>query len=112
MIKIIENALKDLAGMQLNLESDIARTWIAEKVEKAITDNRKAIANETADYILKDINCNTTIAVDDVITTAMENNGYTKGDSGYDINNGKRNIIFHTKNGSKFEVTFRRIWDT
>ena len=36
MIKIIENALRDLAGMQLNLESDVARTWIAQKVEKAI----------------------------------------------------------------------------
>jgi len=132
MIEIIEKALKDLSGMQLNLESNIARTWIAEKVEKAITDNRKAIANETADYILEDINCNTISKastqyqqikkdltqivpeqnIDDVITTAMENNGYTKGDSGYDINNGTRDIIFHTKNGSKFEVTFRRLWDT
>ena len=30
MIKIIEDVLKDLVGMQLNLESDVARTWIAQ----------------------------------------------------------------------------------
>jgi len=109
MIKIIENALKNLAGMQLNLESDIARTWIAEKVEKAITDNRKAIANETADYILKDINCNTTMAVDDVIVSAMKQQGYTKGDSGYDFRSGKRDITFHAPNGDQYEVTFRQL---
>ena len=42
----------------------------------------------------------------------MENNGYTKGDSGYEMETGKRDIIFHTKDGHKFEVTFRRIWNT
>jgi copper chaperone CopZ len=104
MIKIIENALKDLAGMQLNIESDVARTWIAQKVATAITEQQDI--NEVLTKIVPEQN------IDDVITTAMENNGYTKGDSGYDINNGTRDIIFHTKNGSKFEVTFRRLWDT
>ena len=111
MIEIIEKALKDLSGMQLNLESDIARTWIAQKVEKAITDNRKAIANETADYILKDINCNTTMEVDDVIVSAMETEGYIKGDSGYDFRSGKRDITFHAPNGNVYVVVFRKLND-
>ena len=41
MIKIIENALRNLSDMQLNLESDVARTWIAEKVATAIKEQQK-----------------------------------------------------------------------
>ena len=41
MIKIIENALRNLSDMQLNLESDVARTWIAEKVATAIKGKNK-----------------------------------------------------------------------
>ena len=40
----------------------------------------------------------------------MKNNGYTKGDSGYDMRTGKRDITFHTEDDQQFEVTFRRIW--
>ena len=107
MIKIIENALKDLAGMQLNIESDVARTWIAQKVEKAIVAKQK----ESNDIIaeVKAANVNTTMNVDDVIVSAMENNGYTKGDSGYDFRSGKRDITFHTNNKEIYEVTFRQI---
>jgi len=47
--------------------------------------------------------------VDDVIVSAMENNGYTKGDSGYDFRSGKRDITFHTSNKEIYEVTFRQI---
>jgi copper chaperone CopZ len=102
MIKIIENALKDLAGMQLNIESDVARTWIAQKVATAITEQQDI--NEVLTKIVPEQN------IDDVITTAMKNNGYTKGDSGYDMRTGKRDITFHTEDGQQFEVTFRRIW--
>ena len=104
MIKTIENVLKDLVGMQLNLGSDVARTWIAEKVAAAIKEQQDI--TKVLTQIVPEQN------IDDVIVTAMQNNGYTKVDSGYDINNGKRNIIFHTKDDHKFEVTFRRIWDT
>ena len=48
--------------------------------------------------------------IDDVIVTAMENNGYNKGDSGYEMGTGKRDITFHTADDQRFEVTFRRIW--
>ena len=107
MIKIIENALKDLAGLQLNLESEVARTWIAEKVEKAIVAKQK----ESDDIIaeVKAVDVNTTMNVDDVIVSAMENNGYTKGDSGYDFRSGKRDVTFHTSNKEIYEVTFRQI---
>ena len=40
----------------------------------------------------------------------LQNNGYTKGDSGYEMGTGKRDITFHTADDQKFEVTFRRIW--
>jgi hypothetical protein len=108
MIKIIENALKDLAGMQLNIESDVARTWIAQKVEKAIVAKQK----ESDDIIaeVKAVNVNTNMNVDDVIVSAMEHEGYSKGDSGYDFRSGKRDITFHTEDDQQFEVTFRRIW--
>ena len=107
MIKIIENALKDLAGLQLNLESEVARTWIAEKVEKAIVAKQK----ESDDIIaeVKAVNVNTTMNVDDVIVSAMESEGYSKGDSGYDFRSGKRDIMFHASNNEEYEVTFRQI---
>jgi hypothetical protein len=107
MIKIIENALKDLAGMQLNIESDVARTWIAQKVEKAIVAKQK----ESDDIIaeVKAVNVNTTMNVDDVIVSAMEHEGYSKGDSGYDFRSGKRDIIFHAPNNDQYEVTFRQL---
>lgn len=107
MIKIIENALKDLAGMQLNLESDVARTWIAEKVAAAITKQQTETENIIAE--VKAVDVNTTMNVDDVIVSAMESNGYTKGDSGYDFRSGKRDITFHTSNKEIYEVTFRQI---
>lgn len=96
--------MKEFADKQINLQSETARTMIATTIAKAVTQHQQIEKDLT--QIVPEQN------IDDVITTAMENNGYTKGDSGYDINNGKRNIIFHTKNDSKFEVTFRRLWDT
>ena len=102
MIKIIEEALKNLAGMQLNIESDVARTWIAEKVAGAIKEQQDI--TKVLTKIVPEQN------IDDVITTAMQNNGYTKGDSGYEMGTGKRDITFHTEDDQKFEVTFRRIW--
>ena len=101
MIKIIENALRDLAGMQLNLESDVARTWIAQRIEKAITEHQQIEKDLT--QIVPELN------VDDVIVSAMENNGYTKGDSGYDFRSGKRDITFHAPNNDQYEVVFRKI---
>jgi|TARA_B110000495_G_C22661793_1_gene391661 hypothetical protein len=100
MIKIIENALKNLAGMQLNLESDVARYWIAEKVAAAITEHQE-IVNLT--QIVPELN------IDDVITTAMQNNGYAKGDSGYDMRLGIRDVTFHADNDDAYEVTFRKL---
>tara|TARA_B100002019_G_scaffold268648_1_gene260788 strand:+ start:1058 stop:1375 length:318 start_codon:yes stop_codon:yes gene_type:complete len=102
MIKIIEKELKSLSDMQLNLESDVARTWIAEKVSNAIKQHQDI--NDTLTQIVPEQN------IDDVIVTAMKNNGYTKGDSGYDMRTGKRDITFYTEDDQKFEVTFRRIW--
>ena len=107
MIKIIENALRDLAGMQLNLESDVARTWIAQKVEKAITERQQQSEDVLAE--IAEINRNTTMGVDDVIVSAMEHEGYIKGDSGYDFRSGKRDITFHAPNGEQYEVVFRKI---
>ena len=104
MIKIIEKTMKEFADKQINLQSETARTMIATTIAKAVTQHQQIEKDLT--QIVAEQN------IDDVITTAMENNGYTKGDSGYDINNGTRDIIFHTKDGSKFEVTFRRLWDT
>ena len=107
MIKTIEEALRNLAGMQLNLESDVARTWIAEKVATAIIKQQTETENIIAE--VKDVDVNTTMNVDDVIVSAMENNGYTKGDSGYDFRSGKRDVTFHTSNKEIYEVTFRQI---
>ena len=107
MIKIIENALRDLAGMQLNLESDVARTWIAQKVEKAITERQQQSEDVLAE--IAEINRNTTMEVDDVIVSAMETEGYIKGDSGYDFRSGKRDITFHAPNKDQYEVVFRKI---
>ena len=107
MIKIIENALRDLAGMQLNLESDVARTWIAQKVEKALLEKQKQSDDVLAE--IAEINRNTTMGVDDVIVSAMETEGYIKGDSGYDFRSGKRDITFHAPNGDQYEVIFRKI---
>ena len=101
MIKIIEEALKDLADMQLNLSSDVARTWIAEKVATAITEHQDITKDLT--QIVPELN------IDDVITTAMKNNGYNKGDSGYDMRTGKRDITFYTADDQSFEVTFRKL---
>jgi len=101
MIKTIENALKDLADMQLNLASDVARTWIAEKVAVAITEHQDM--TEVLTQVVPELN------IDDVITTAMKNNGYRKGDSGYDMQTGKRDITFHTSDNDEYEVTFRKI---
>ena len=105
MIKIIENALKDLAGMQLNLESDVARTWIAQRVEKALIEKQQ----QTDNIITEAKSVDTNMSVDDVIVSAMENNGYSKGDSGYDFRSGKRDITFHASNEDQYEVTFRQI---
>lgn len=104
MIKIIEKTIKEFADKQINLQSESARTMIATTIAKAVAQHQQIEKDLT--QIVPELN------IDDVIVTAMQNNGYTKGDSGYDINNGKRNIMFHTKDDHKFEVTFRRIWDT
>ena len=105
MIKIIEDALRNLAGMQLNIESDVARTWIAQRVEKALIEKQQQTDNIITEAKSVDTNMN----VDDVITSAMKNNGYSKGDSGYDFRSGKRDITFHTADDQRFEVTFRQI---
>ena len=109
MIKIIEDVLKDLVGMQLNLESDVARTWIAQRVEKALVEKQKQSDDVLAE--IAELNRNTTMGVDDIIVSAMETEGYTKGDSGYDFQTGKRDIMFHAPNNEKYEVTFRKIND-
>ena len=96
--------MKEFADKQINLQSETARTMIATTIAKAVTQHQQIEKDLT--QIVPEQN------IDDVITTAMENNGYTKGDSGYNINNGTRDIIFHTKDDHKFEVTFRRLWDT
>lgn len=101
MIKIIENVLKEYSDMQLNLASGVARTWIAEKVATAITEHQDITKDLT--QIVPELN------IDDVIVTAMKNNGYRKGDSGYDVQTGKRDITFHTTDDQSFEVSFRRI---
>ena len=107
MIKIIEDVLKDLVGMQLNLESDVARTWIAQKVEKAIIERQQQSEDVLAE--IAEINRNTTMGVDDIIVSAMETEGYIKGDSGYDFRSGKRDIIFHAPNNEQYEVIFRQL---
>ena len=107
MIEIIENVLKDLVGMQLNLESDVARTWIAQRIEKALVEKQKQSDDVLAE--IAELNRNTTMGVDDIIVSAMETEGYIKGDSGYDIQRGIRDVMFHASNGDQYEVTFRKI---
>tara|TARA_B100000579_G_C22800968_1_gene839834 strand:+ start:92 stop:424 length:333 start_codon:yes stop_codon:yes gene_type:complete len=106
MIKIIEKVLNDLADMQLNLQSEVARTWIAQKVEEALNAQRpKASYPAEVNELTKE----NSMAIDDVITYAMESIRYTKGDSGYDLRTGKRDITFHDDNDNAYEVTFRKI---
>ena len=107
MNKIIEKALEDLADMQLNLQSDVARTWIAQKVEEALS----AREQESEDIIaeVKHRQRDTVMEVDDVIVAAMQDEGYERGDSGYTFQTGERDIQFHAPNGDTYEVTFRKI---
>ena len=107
MNKIIEKVLKDLADMQLNLQSDVARTWIAQKVEEALS----AREQESEDIIaeVKHRQRDTVMEVDDVIVAAMQDEGYERGDSGYTFQTGERDIQFHAPNGDTYEVTFRKI---
>ena len=107
MNKIIEKVLKDLADMQLNLQSDVARTWIAQKVEEALNARRQ----ESEDIIaeVKHRQRDTVMEIDDVIAYAMESEGYAKGDSGYDLRSGRRDVTYHDGNDNAYEVTFRKI---
>ena len=98
MIKIIEKTMKEFADKQINLQSETARTMIASKIADAVAQHQQIEKDLT--QIVPELN------IDDVIVSAMENNGYTKGDSGYDMRTGKRDIIFHTTDDHKFEVTF------
>ena len=107
MNKIIEKALEDLAGMQLNLESDVARSWVAQRVETALAAREQESDNTIAE--VAHLSRNTTMGVDDVIVTAMEHEGYTKGDSGYCFRSGKRDVQFHAPNGDTYEVVFRQL---
>ena len=108
MIKIIEKVLNDLADMQLNLKSEVARTWIAQKVEQALTEQESQ-----RDEMLKRVNeslvrTHPTFAIDDVINDAMKVAGYEQEASGYDMRNGTRDITFVGGN-DKYEVTFRKL---
>jgi hypothetical protein len=47
--------------------------------------------------------------VDDVIVNAMQDEGYEKGDSGYDFRSGKRDVQFHAPTGDTYEVVFRKL---
>jgi hypothetical protein len=107
MNKIIEKALEDLAGMQLNLQSEVARTWVAQRVESALAEREQKSEDIIAE--VKAVNVNTTMNVDDVIVSAMEHEGYEKGDSGYDFRSGKRDVQFHAPNGDTYEVVFRKL---
>ena len=107
MIKIIEKVLKGLADMQLNLQSDVARTWIAQKVAEALIARK-----QESDDIIAEVehhSRDTAMDVDDVIAYAMESEGYAKGDSGYDFRSGKRDVQFHAPNGDTYEVVFRKL---
>ena len=107
MNKIIEKVLEELSGMQLNLQSEVARSWVAQQVELALV----AREQESEDIIaeVEHHQRNTVMEVDDVIAYAMESEGYAKGDSGYDLRSGKRDVQFHAPNGDTYEVTFRKI---
>lgn len=107
MIKIIETVLKDLANMQLNLQSEAARTWIAQKVDEALNARREDSEDLIAE--VKALNVNTNMNVDDIIVSAMKHEGYSKGDSGYDFRSGKRDVQFHAPNGDTYEVVFHKI---
>tara|TARA_A100001037_G_scaffold303654_1_gene338216 strand:- start:2452 stop:2784 length:333 start_codon:yes stop_codon:yes gene_type:complete len=107
MNKIIEKALEDLAGMQLNLQSEVARTWVAQRVESALAEREQ----ESEDIIaeVKHRQRDTVMEVDDVIVNAMHDEGYEKGDSGYDLRSGRRDVQFHAPNGDTYEVVFRKL---
>ena len=107
MIKIIEEALKGVADMQLNLQSDVARTWIAQRVETALAEQEQDSEDIIAE--VKHRSRDTAMDVDDVIAYAMESEGYAKGDSGYDFRSGKRDVTYHDGNDNAYEVTFRKI---
>ena len=107
MNKIIEKALEDLAGMQLNLQSEVARTWVAQRVESALAEQEQ----ESEDIIaeVKHRQRDTVMEVDDVIENAMLDEGYEKGDSGYTFQTGERDVQFHAPNGDTYEVVFRKL---
>ena len=93
--------MKEFADKQINLQSESARTMIASKIADAVAQHQQIEKDLT--QIVPELN------IDDVIVSAMENNGYTKGDSGYDFRSGKRDITFHASNGVQYEVVFRRL---
>ena len=107
MNKIIEKVLEDLADMQLNLQSDVARTWIAQKVEEAMTKRQEESDRVFAEVM--ELTKTTTLGIDDIIITAMADEGYVRGDSGYDLQRGVRDITFHDSDNNAYEVTFRKL---
>ena len=107
MNKIIEKVLEDLADMQLNLQSEVARTWIAQKVEEALIARNRESDDIVAEA--KELTKETAMDVDDVIAHAMESEGYARGDSGYDFRSGTRDVQFHAPNGDTYEVVFRKL---
>lgn len=107
MNKIIEKVLEDLADMQLNLQSEVARTWVAQRVETALAEQEQDSEDIIAE--VKHRSRDTAMDVDDVIAYAMESEGYAKGDSGYDFRSGKRDVQFHAPNGDTYEVMFRKL---
>ena len=101
MIKTIESVLKEYSDMQLNLSSDVARTWIAKKVADAVIQHQEITKDLTK--IVTELN------IDDIIVTTMEKSGYVKGKSGYDIQTGIRDVTFYASNGNAYEISFRKI---
>ena len=93
--------------MLLNLQSEVARSWVAQRVESALA----AREQESEDIIaeVKHRQRNTVMEVDDVIVSAMHDEGYEKGDSGYDLRSGRRDVQFHAPNGDTYEVVFRKL---
>jgi hypothetical protein len=107
MNKIIEKVLEDLADMQLNLQSEVARTWVAQRVETALAEREQESQHIIAE--VKRLSRDTAMEVDDVIVNAMQDEGYEKGDSGYDFRSGKRDVQFHAPTGDTYEVVFRKL---
>ena len=114
MKQIIDGVLNNVSGLQLNLESSSARDMLSNEIYTAIKkflltqfpilENQVIMENVEQDLFGE-------ISIDDSIKNAMKKAGYNIDSSGYNIQTGKRDMLFVDKNNNQVEVTFKHLND-